>query len=561
LEYIHKMSDSISQVSQTSDIVQQTIGSLQDLFEKYKEDSYMLSKTHHYVVKQLPTLLENTQKAHQQRQLRIEEMTNDQDAFIQTFLNNNQYFYNASTEKFFYYDGVHYQLYGEDDILHHVLTTITRERQLMSWKQSTKRNIMKRIKENYPLLKKSIPETDTIQFVIDLLCPILFSTRTEAKYFLTILGDNIFKKNTSIIHFIHPDSKHFIRELNNMCQIYVGHGSCQTFKHKYHDHDYGTCRLVRIHDSVRHEHVWKSTINTYILDIICVACHYSMRYQSSDNYVETQSSDEVLQSNVFYLKTTEPGQLVDLFIREYLILSRNREGSLGSESPSTSTQTRKTHVITWKNMQYLWKRFLDAKYLPNVIFLQTLKGLLVEKLQDNYEESSDMFLGVSSKFLPAIQRFLQFWGETVVEDESESHFELDELLQLFRKWSENNHENIPHLNEKQVLDLISYFYPHVETEDGKYISKIRNALWDKSMDIQIALDNFKEYTIEFQRGTQQRVSIFDAYQYYCKYYNNASFQGTYTLIASKFYFEKYVIENLAEYIADDKFLKAEWFAV
>lgn len=542
------------------EILTQSIGSLRTLFEKYKDDIYIMSKTHHYIVKQLPTILDNLQKTHAIRQARIDEMTSDQDAFIQTFLNNNQYFYISSTEKFFYYDGVHYHLYGEDDILHHVLSTISRERHLMCWKQSTKRNIMKRIKENYPLLKKSIPETETIQFVLDLLSPTLFSNRTETKYFLTILGDNIFKKNTSLVHFISSHAKHFIRELNNVCQMYTGQGCCQSFKHKYHDHTYDVCRLVNIHDCVKSENIWKSLINKHILDILCVASHYSIRYNSSDNYAEKLSNDEVLNDNVFYLKNTSQSDLVELFIRKYLTISRGREGSIGTESPTTAVQSRKKHFVTWKDMQYLWKRFIDDKSLPNVIFLQTFKGLLIEKMKDYYDEASDTFIGISSKFLPTIQQFLKFWGETVVEDETESNFEIDELIQLFRRWCENNSENVPHLNEKQIIDLISYFYPHIETEDEKYISKIRNVLWDKAMDIQIALDNFKEYNLQFHNtASQQRVSIFDAYQYYCKYYNSPSFHGTFTLVVSKSYFEKYIAENLSEYILDEKFLQAEWY--
>ena len=87
----------------------------------------------------------------------------------------------------------------------------------MSWKQRTKINIMKRIKENS--LLGSIPESDTIQFVLDILCPLLFANRTEAKYFLTILGDNILRKNTNLIHFIYPKSKQFLQTINNICTI------------------------------------------------------------------------------------------------------------------------------------------------------------------------------------------------------------------------------------------------------------------------------------------------------------------------------------------------------
>ena len=103
----------------------------------------MLTKTHNYICNQLPNVLENIRVTHQQRIERMEEMTLEQDAFINNFLSNNQYFYIPSTEKFFFYDGIHYQIYNEDDILYNVLSSISKDGQLMSWKQKTKIYIMK----------------------------------------------------------------------------------------------------------------------------------------------------------------------------------------------------------------------------------------------------------------------------------------------------------------------------------------------------------------------------------------------------------------------------------
>ena len=54
---------------------------------------------------------------------------------------------------------------------------------------------MKRIKDNN--LLKSVPESTTIQGVLDALYPCLFESKTEAKYFLCILGDALLKKNTN----------------------------------------------------------------------------------------------------------------------------------------------------------------------------------------------------------------------------------------------------------------------------------------------------------------------------------------------------------------------------
>ena len=67
---------------------------------------------------------------------------------------------------------------------------------------------MKTIKENS--LLDSVPESITIQNVINALYPTLFSTKCAAKYFLTVLGDNMLRKNNNHIHYVPLYSKTFI---------------------------------------------------------------------------------------------------------------------------------------------------------------------------------------------------------------------------------------------------------------------------------------------------------------------------------------------------------------
>jgi hypothetical protein len=532
------------------------------IYKKYENNEYMLSKTHNYICNLLPNILNNIEKTHIERVNRMEELSNEQDEFIQSFLSNNQYFYISTTEKFFCYDGLHYHLINEDDIIYSILSTITRDTHLMSWKQRTKINIMKRIRDNS--LLKSIPESDTIQCVIDALCPTLFSTRAETKYFLTILGDNILRKHNQLIHFISAKSKHFLQELNTVFQMLVGYGFSHTFKHKYHEHEYADCRVLKINDCVKNESVWNPIVNQHALDIICVACHYSIRYSSADDFVYYSSNDDVLMNSVFYLKNTTPNELVKTFIREYLDINRNAElvNVLNIEGP-----VYRSAQITWKNMQYLWKQYLDSKNLPTILFMLNLKGLLIENLGAYYKEDQDTFVGISSRFLPAIQKFLQFWGETMVVDETESDLEIEEVLVLFRRWNDAPST----MNDKQIIDLIIHFFPNVEIERDKYISKLRCSLWDKSLDIQIALTHLKEtirekYTQNSngrsstpQPNVNVNVSIYDAYLFYCKYYSNDEFPNK--LKVSKSYFEKYVFENLEEYIVDSKFLSSAWYIV
>jgi hypothetical protein len=526
------------------------------LYDKYEQNPYMLSKLNNYINVQLPTMLENTNLQHQERTTRIEQLTQNQDQFIENFLNNNQYFYVSSTENFFIYDGIHYQQHNEDDILYHVLSSISREKQLSSWKQSTKNTIMKRIKENN--LLKSIPESETIQYVLDSLCPVLFQTRTEAKYFLTILGDNILRKNTNLIHYVSSNAKHFIRTLNSAAQMLLGQNLYQTFKHKFHDHDYNDCRVLNISTFVKSETVWSTILNNIGLDILCVACHYSLRYGSSDEFVKQYGNDATLLNSVFYLKNNSPNEIIQTFIDDYLTIDTTGKHLQNKQ---------RVPQVTWRDMQYLWKYFLETRNLPAVMFLQTLKTNLIEKLAIYYKEDVDSFLGISSKHLPEIQKFLFFWDETMVFDESESELEIDEIVILFRKWCNSNNETVSVLNDKQILDLISYFYPSVEIERDKYVSSTRCSLWDKQADIDSALQILKEnirskYESEVTPAGRTRspqirnnVSIYDAYLFYCKHYS----QTEYNQIVSKSYFEKYIFESLSQYIIDSKFLSVEWY--
>jgi hypothetical protein len=536
---------------------------INELYQKYESDPYMISKITSYICTQLPNICENIKLTHYQRALRMEELNTEQDAFIQSFLTNNQYFYASATDKYFFYDGIQYQIISEDDILHKVLSTISNGRNLMSWKQRTKINIMKRIRENS--LIQTIPESETIQAVLDALCPSIFATRNEAKYFLTIVGDNIRRKNTNLIHYIPQTAKNFLRELNSASQFVLGVSLFQTFKHKFHDHTYSECRLVNINSIVKQDSSWTNLISQHALDIICVACHYSSRYESSDDYLLKHSHDMELTMSACYLKDKSQVDIVDRFITSYLDIHKNSVDVANVNI--IDTQSIRGTQITWKNMQYLWKHYLDMCGLPSVMFLLTFKTILTDKLMMYYNKDHDTFIGICSKHLPAIQTFLSFWDETIITDETETEFEIDEVVTLFRRWCELNHHTVTTLNDKQILDIIAYFFPAVDIERDKYLAGIRCSMWDKQLDIHIALDSMKGVLRETHMGTERSLSpsanrniaIYDAYIFYCKYYTNTS--DTYHLIVSKAYFEKFIFDTQMQYVIDDKFLSCDWYLV
>ena len=556
------------------------------LLEKYKDDKYMYSKTKNYICDQLPSILENLKNTHEEKQLRIEELTNEQDNFIKTFLNDNQYFYIQYSNTFFYYNGKHYKMYNEDDILYDILTTINNtNRTLITWKHKTKVYIMKRIKDKNILT--SIPESETIQFVLKLLYPLFFTTKEQAKYFLTILGDNILKKNTELIHFIGNYSKSFLNELNNFSQNLFGINIINTFKFKYSDHDYNNSRLIMINDCMtENDNIWKGIINENFMDIICVASHYSTRYNSSDEYVLNTDNEKIIDY-VFYLKNTTKDELIQLFINDFLQFN-------------SQTNINIEYKITYKNIHFLWKLFLETKNIPNVISQNLLKEKIIYYLKDNYNTETDTFINISSYYLPSIQNFINFWNSTiknVQEDlKEQNYYEIDEIIKLFKLWYNNKRErsysendtdiNIKinknnkkiNINEKQIINIISFYYPNVLIKENRFIHGIFCSLWDKKNNIINFLNILKEdmlIKLKDNIDYSRTISIYDIYNHYCNYYKSLKQslntqeitqitieQNTeiiiYNGVVSKSFFKIIIINLFKKYIIDEKYLSYKW---
>jgi hypothetical protein len=159
------------------------------------------------------------------------------------------------------------------------------------------------------------------------------------------------------------------------------------------------------------------------------------------------------------------------------------------------------------------------------------------------EDRQDRFVGICSKYLPEIQRFLQFWEETIVPDEQETHMEIDEIAALFKRWSKMGGIS-PRLgkggilHEKQMMDLIGYYFgPEMEGE--KYIHGIRSIQWDKAADIQMAMEQYRAILqSEHDGAVLVPFSAYDAYVFYCQFYSQADSSH---MIVNKSYFERAIM--------------------
>jgi len=531
---------------------------IKELVSKYQHNPTIFNKLVQHV-EQLPDLLENTHTTIIEREKRKNKLESESELFIQKFLHNHKYYYHPPSELFFQYrDDYKYYVAKEDDVQHAILSTISANKTLMDWKHKLKVTILKKIKERDVL--SCIPESETIQAVINRLYPSVCNNREKAKYILTVLGDTLLKK-CNHTYFITSKSKPFFKELSNLaCMLFGSANLFSVFKVKYYEHKYNECRIVDTLDQINLENWSQYFKQNNALDLFCVAAHYSHRYDNADTFLSEHCKDSALKKYAFYLKDKDESQMIDIFYEQNIEKSEDCS-------------------ISWKNMLYLWKHFIDAERIPNVFFSSTLKSKMIEKF--NYDGHSDMFLDCTSKILPTVSKFIQFWNESIeVLDNSYTldglgdlcgnveELEIDELCSLF------THHTKSSITEKHVIDLIKHYYPDVTIEDDKYLLNTRCKLWNKKQEI---IDFIKKYNSIYDNKTKsnsmidnenmsdyensydssnnniysEEIPINELYHYYCKCKNK--------FITSKRYFERFIKEESELYIVENSFIKVDSF--
>jgi len=505
------------------------LDSVEKFFKLYKDNDYMVQRIYNHIVTSLPNILEHEAKNYEKRININSFLSEEQQVFMQVFLSKNNYYYLPNNNFFYEYNGKDYLIVKEDEIIHKLLSSISKDRVLLQWKHKTKINIIKQIKER--ILFSSIPETDTIQNVLNVLYPAIFPSKSSAKYFLTIIGDNILKKNVNLTFLVTPKTKQLLNEIDSVSISSIGSDNTSfRFITKYHEnHNFENLRLLKINDNFSQDY-WREMLKKIGLNLLCISAHYSNRYGNSDTFLSTQF-DEELSNYAYTLKNITQNNIVSKFISECI------------------DKTSNEYKIEWKNLHFAWKQFLSNSGLPNVIFSTTLKNLLCESL--NYDNESDSFIGVTSKYLPFYKDFLSFWESAITITTSnyfENEFEIDEISSLFKVWTKSKAV----LSDEYILQILKYFFSNIEIIEDKFVLNITSNLWDKVTDINNSLVYIKNYIKTHH--SLSLVSFDDIYSYYQNYCTNNSMK----FVVSKRYFEKYLYYTFIDYIVYEKFVKVEW---
>jgi len=556
---------------------------IEELYIKYKNFPYIKHRLN-LQIENLPSILEQDAENYEKKQNRHALLNSEQKTFIQVFLKKHQYFYYSPNNTFFEYDNKHYSKIKEDDILYNLLTGISKDDILIQWKYKTKVNVIKIIKERN--LLKSIPETYTIQRIIKFLSPSIFKTRNEAKYFLTIIGDNILKKKNNNIYLTNQITKKLLNEIDNIIYAFLGLSNINNnFITKYHENnDYENYRLINALDTISMELI-QEIIKKLGLDLLCVACHYSTRFTNSDTFLETKIEEE-LKNRVLFLKMNTPKTIIDTFCEQYIeklpqinpvtsqnstffSLPNNQLNDLIITNNTSNYLKQMNYSITWKNMHFIWKKYISNMGIPNILFYNTIKNLLKERFE--YDESNDTFYDITSKYLPLVSEFINFWDNSIIYDidfhdtplqlsspfgsPGESYFlqnynnvasnktdaeliitnaensffinelETDEILFLFKFWCKTNKTALPTtvlslstFYETEIIKILRHFYPNITITNDKYVSNIHCNLWNKNKNIDNALKLLK---LQYKNQNKDVIIDFsDAYYYYAVYISN-----------------------------------------
>jgi hypothetical protein len=129
--------------------------------------------------------------------------------------------------------------------------------------------------------------------------------------------------------------------------------------------------------------------------------------------------------------------------------------------------------------------------------------------------------------------------------------EIDELSTLFNEYAVAATGGAA--SDATLLGILRHFYPDIIIEDDKYILNMGCLLWDKKAEINEYLERFKTQCITQNLSFPQ--PLYNAYEYYC----GKCYLAAKRRIISKRYFEKYFVEEYAEYLDENGMITLKWW--
>lgn len=447
------------------------------------------------------------------------------------YIENTIVYYSKPSKIYFYNFNNNFILSNEDNILHSIHEYISENKfdnainngnMEISLKNAIKSKIIKYVKEKCSIYE-NIPESETIQCVVDGLTPAIFPNRVYAKLFLVILGDILLKKYNAQgrpIIFIRSCLKDFIQELNKYANVYFSHiGYTSYFKHKFNEeyHKDSLCYVLPCNninmDCMNYSSQFK-------INLICVSIYFSNRYENATEFIRTLDDNSTEYSNILYLQNLDKNDIYNEFITKYL--------------QKTNLETDETDAcVREKDLIFLWK-----KYNEDIDRVANGFSSVNEFVQGLYRhcgqvDNNGKLLGYVNRYQKQIQCFKEFWTTHFSYDESEYYFEIEEILHLFKSQYPDMKKNI---NDMFIRNIINLNYNQYDIINNKVIHNLKCNLWDKKNEVQQFLSSHS-IIISKKNNNSNKQNYNLLYTKYLRHSKNTS-----SIKISKKYFKKYIEE-------------------
>ena len=477
---------------------------IQHMNQKYKDNPYILQKLHHYL-ENIPDYLKNVELEYTKRTAKKDEQIKQTSLFVKYFFQHHEYYYISSSEFFIEYNNFNYTIISEDAIHNEIHIELTKQPFYMrQYKFKIKNIILKQIKETP--FNQCIPDTNTIQTIMNVFYPSLINNKNHLKYFLTIIGDTLLKKNTHLIHIIDNSYKRFLKLLSEHIYKYIGKSITETFKYKYYDHNYSDCRLFP--SIYFNQDIHSGFTRDNIMNIIAISYYYSSRFKSSDQFLNT-CNDKLYTEQTYLLSTFSPHSVIEKFISELFV-----------REPTCDTS------LSYKDVYFLWRVFLKKYKLPCISSQTNFKSILESMQILTIENDVELCKGIQPNNPITWNTFQHFWSQNItVGDDIHDELEIDEITSLYNKWISTKGYKEEELTDEYLVEILSWMLPEIAIENDKYIYNISCKLWNKYDDV-----------IECNKQIPDTINtLLDKYKYYVEWCNEKQ-----TITANKSYFDQIV---------------------
>jgi hypothetical protein len=391
---------------------------------------------------------------------------------INDFMNNNMIYYNKTSKLYYHYINNHYVIVNEDNMSHHANEFISnfktyRNQMNLSLKTSIKHKMIRSIRENS--IYENIPDTETIQLIVQYLYPSMFKQKEYCKLFLLLIGNIVLKKKhqQKLNVFMRSEIKSFLSTINKYISMYFcSHNVFNYFKFKY-TQDHINHESILIPSNAICYDMFQLNEQFYV-NLICVSIYYANRYKTIDNYLDSLEQDaNQVKDRLYFFRSDKRTMILEDYKNTYLI---QKEGETMSQ----------------KDILFLWKKYIHEKELfaypftSHQDFIQKICNYVNENTINNQLSSNLSLQGYCSIDIPIINVFRDFWEKHFTFDEDEYYFETSEILYLLNK--EYKPKKIS-ISESIILLIIQTYYSHFSVVNNKIIHNLKSSLWDKKKDL------------------------------------------------------------------------------